>query len=163
MNNIPTVDCALVEVISIDELRNLLAQLLNTELEKIFFLQQDDENYIEAKSLVDYSLIENSEFRLMLSISFHTEQYKASQHTDLELLKIVSKQLNRNLYVGAPNLFDYSILYVTPSGDFYGANERTDENDFEYLTDRKKLTKRLIKKFQLLEEKDLEILNAQRS
>ena len=135
MNNTYNISISLDKDIDKQKLVFAISQVLKIKVDDVFFLNADEKDVSNTKVFIDFTSLTDSELFSNINISIVELQNYNSQTFEIEFATSLSKQLNMNVNLSAPGLFDYSIIKIEPNGEFYGANEDETEDEFEYLED----------------------------
>lgn len=157
MKNVINITVSLDKQIERQKIVDAITKILNIrDINVYFFYSHGNQiNVNNTQVFIDYIPITNSELSANVDISIVEPKKYNPKIFDIEFVTALSKQLNANIYMPAPQFFDYSIIRIEPTGKFYGANECETEDEFEYLDDITLLDKKVISDLKKAIEKDI--------
>lgn len=157
MKNVINITISLDKQIERQKIVDAITQILNICDTNIYFFYSHGNqiNINNTQVFIDYIPITNSELSANVDISIIEPKKYNPEIFDIEFVTALSKQLDTNIYMPAPQFFDYSIIRIEPTGKFFGANECETEDEFEYLADITLLDKHAINDLKKAIEKDI--------
>jgi len=153
MKNALNITISLDKQIDKQKIIAAITQILNIRNVNIYFLysQGNQFNVNNTQVFIDYIPLTDSELTTNINISI----VKSTSHlSEIDFATFLSKILNANVYIPAPQSYKYSIIRIEPTGELFGANEYETDEEFEYLDDITLLEKKAIEKLKKALEKD---------